>query len=301
MIDILTLTIVAGVFGLVFGSFAGASVWRLRARQLVEDKKAGEPYDKKEYKQLVGLTKSKLSGDRSRCLECRHELRWYDLLPLVSWMSTGGKCRYCRTSIGWFEPIIELTTAMLFATVFMTLAYLNGAESWPVIILMLAITLGLVVLFFYDLRWLLLPDVIMWPVIFLSAIYAGIQAYESGDGLAYLISTGYSVLILSGLYLGLWLASRGKWVGFGDVKLGLALGLLLGSWQLAFLALFLANLIGTLIVLPGLLRKTLSRRSQVPFGPLLIVGFFIAFLAGQPIIDWYIGLTTGFVGTLLML
>ena len=95
--------------------------------------------------------------------------------------------------------------------------------------------------------------------------------------------------------------SRGTWVGFGDVKLGLALGLFLADWQLGFLTLFLANLIGTLIVLPGLLTKKLSRKTMVPFGPLLILGFFISLFIGGPLISGYIELTNSLVNQTLML
>src|SRR3954468_7466811 len=84
------------ILGLCLGSFAGATVWRLRARQLVEDKAEGEKVDGKEYKKLLPLTQTTTATDRSRCLHCGHTLAWYDLLPLVSWVSTKGRCRYCH-------------------------------------------------------------------------------------------------------------------------------------------------------------------------------------------------------------
>ncbi|MGI9339470.1 MAG: hypothetical protein ACR2PP_02415, partial [Psychrobacter sp.] len=93
------------------------------------------------------------------------------------------------------------------------------------------------------------------------------------------------------IYLLLYLYSKGAWIGFGDVKLGVGLGLLLGQWQLAFLALFLANLIGTLIVMPSLVTGKLDRHSQVPFGPLLIAGTIISVLCGQWIIDTFFKLS----------
>lgn len=88
----------------------------------------------------------------------------------------------------------------------------------------------------------------------------------------------------------LYVISQERWVGLGDVYLGIALGLLLADWQLALVALFLANLIGSLVVLPGLMLGRLGRKAQVPFGPLLIVGATIAMLVGEQMIDWYIGL-----------
>ena len=114
-------------------------------------------------------------------------------------------------------------------------------------------------------------------------------------------SIAVSVLILGGLYLLLWTVSKGRWVGFGDVKLGLALGLLLVNWKLALLTLILANLIGTLVVLPGLVAKKLSRTSQVPFGPFLIAGFFISVVAGYPIINGYESFSIWLTSTMLML
>lgn len=278
--------VLIAVLGLMFGSFAGASVWRLRAYQLKEDKKLGEEYDKKEYDHLKKLTKHSVSSDRSRCLHCNHELQWHDLIPLLSWLRTGGKCAYCKKRIGWFEPIIELATAVLFVSVF----YFATSMAYPLLVtlLLLVISLGMVILFFYDQKWLLLPNSIMWTVIGLSALWWVWLAMNTNDLTALIISTSISIATLSGLYLLLWTISRGMWVGFGDVKLGLALGLLLAAdWRLALLTLFLANLIGTLLVLPGLLSKKISRRSQVPFGPLLIAGFYLSFFFGATVVEWY--------------
>lgn len=293
--------IISIVLGLLLGSFAGATVWRLRARQLVEDKAAGEAVPKSEYKKLKPLTKDSLTKDRSRCLSCDHTLEWYDLLPLVSWCSTGGRCRYCKQPIGWFEPLTEIVTATVFLLLYHNWVMTHGfADLWLLGLLAVAL-LGLIILFFYDLKWLLLPNVVMWPVIVLSAVISAVQWSQSSEPSLYALSTLGAVAILSGLYLVLWLVSRGRWVGFGDVKLGLALGLLLGDWQLAFLTLFLANLIGTLIVLPGLISKRLTRKSQIPFGPLLIIGFWLSLFFGTFILDWYSGLITGATTTMLML
>lgn len=281
------------VLGLVFGSFAGAQVWRLRARQLVEDKAAGEEYDKREYRRLVELTRHKGASDRSRCLSCRHELAWYDLLPLVSWLSTRGRCRYCQTPIGWFEPTIELGTAALFAVSYLfwpiplvePLALLQFA-LWLVIAVMMAI------LFAYDAKWFLLPDRVVFPTIALAGVFAGLSLWLGRAPYELAVDVAASLAILSGIYLVLWLVSSGRWIGFGDVKLGVILALLVADWQLAFLTLFLANFIGCLIILPGLATRKLSRQTQIPFGPLLILGCYLSFFFGAGIIDWYLSTTT---------
>lgn len=270
------------------GSFAGASTWRLRARQLAEDKADGEEVSASEYKKLISLTKASLLQDRSRCLHCGHPLAWYDLLPLVSWISTRGKCRYCHKKIGYFEPLIEISVAAFFvASYAFWPAPIAGSMDVGLLALWLVAGVLLAILFAYDAKWFLLPNRVMFPLIAVAAVAAFLQIMSASDAVSVLINVLLATFILSGLYLVLWLASRGQWVGFGDVKLGLALALLLADWQLAFIALFAANFIGCLVVIPGMLSGKITRKTRVPFGPLLILGGVIAFLFGGPITEWY--------------
>lgn len=278
---------ILAIMGLILGSFAGASVWRLRARQLVQDKAAGEEYDKNELKRLIPLTKTSFKTDRSRCLHCNTSLQWYDLLPLVSWISTKGRCRYCKKSIGVFEPIIEAGTAMLLASFYVYWAQVAMLDIGLLFIVWIVTLILLVILFAYDAKWFLLPDVIMFPFIALSFIISLQSILVSDNGVQSIVNTAGSVAIFSGLYLILWLISRGAWIGFGDVKLGLGLGLLLGDWKLAFLALFLSNLIGLGAVLPGLVSKKLSSKAHIPFGPFMILGFLVTLYFGIGIYNWY--------------
>jgi leader peptidase (prepilin peptidase)/N-methyltransferase len=286
--DQLLIYVFLTILGLMMGSFAGATVWRLRARQLIEDKAAGETVDKEEYKTLAPLTKNKFASDRSRCLHCGHLLAWYDLLPLGSWLSTKGRCRYCHQKIGNFEPLIEICTALFFIG-----SYFFWPQSFmdPFVVahfvLWLIAGVMLVILFAYDMKWYLLPNRVVFPLIAISAVIAFLVLTRTHDVAGALLSLCISVAILSGLYFVLWVASKGAWIGFGDVKLGLALALLLGQWQLAFLALFAANLIGLLVVLPGMFSGKVSRKTRVPFGPLLILGTGIAMLGGTSLIQWY--------------
>lgn len=274
--------------GLCMGSFAGATVWRLRALQLVKDKANGEVVDKNEHKQLLLLSKSAFVNDRSRCLHCGHELAWYDLLPLASWVMLGGKCRYCKKKIGWFEPTIELGSAIFFV-----LSYL----AWPLslqtpieiaqFVLWLVAGVLLIILFAYDLKWFLLPNYVVFPLIGITFVSALLHMSSSTDIATSLINIFASIMILSGLYGLLWLVSKGQWIGFGDVKLGLALGLLLSDWQLAFIALFVANVVGSLVVIPAMLAGKVTRKTRVPFGPFLIVGTVISAWFGYNIINLY--------------
>lgn len=282
------LAVILGVTGLIFGSFAGATVWRLRAQQVVEEKAAGELVDADELKRLKPLSKGTFrASDRSRCLHCGHELAWYDLLPLVSWLGLRGKCRYCHVSIGYFEPVIELGVALLFvASYLLWPAPFTGLEVVRFVLWLLA-GVALTILFVYDLKWSLFDTRVLWLAIGLAAAFAGLGLLGTTDLAGRLTSLAVAVLILAGLYFLLDKASKGRWVGEGDAKLGLALALLLGKWELAFIALFAANLIGTLVVLPGLLTGKLSRTARVPFGPFLIAGMLVAFFAGTWIVTWF--------------
>lgn len=280
--------VVLAVLGLCLGSFAGASVWRLRARQLVEDKEVGEKVDAKEFARLEGLAHVKQTKDRSRCLHCGHALAWYDLLPLISWLSLGGKCRYCHKRIGYFEPIMELAVAAFFVLSYALWPFdlsgwvaLMGFGAW------LLAGVGLAILFAYDLRWFLLPNPVVFSVIGVAAIAAVGHLLQTSDIGGALLNLLGAILILSGLYLILYVVSKGAWVGFGDVKLGLALALLLADWRLAFLALFAANLIGCIIVIPGMIAGKIKRQTHIPFGPLLILGTIVAMFFGQTILNWY--------------
>jgi leader peptidase (prepilin peptidase)/N-methyltransferase len=276
------------LLGLVLGSFAGATVWRLRARQLVADKKAGEAVDHAEYTQLKKLAGQKVSKDRSRCLHCSYTLRWYDLIPLVSWLSLRGRCRECHKPIGVMEPLIELGTALFFVLSYALWPYaLTDATAIASLVVWLVAGVGLAIMFAYDAKWYLLPDSINFAVIGLGLVAATLAVASSDNPSGAALSVLGSVVVLSGIYYVLYLVSQGRWIGFGDIKLGLGLGLLLADWQLALIGLFLANLIGCLIVVPLLLLGKLKRNAQVPFGPLLIGGVVIAQLVGVGIVEFY--------------
>lgn len=276
--------------GLCLGSFAGAMVWRLRARQLATDKADHEEYDKDEYKRLKKLTTGKTINDRSRCLHCSYELRWYDLIPLVSWVSLKGKCRQCHTPIGYLEPLIELGTMLFFVLSYMFWPYpLDTTLETVRFIIWLIAGVGLAMLFTYDIKWFLLPDKVNLTVIGLGIVSATVVVLQSPDWLGTILTITVGAVILSGLYLVLYVISRGRWIGFGDIKLGLGLALLLADWRLAFVALFAANLIGCLIVIPAMVSGKLQRDSHVPFGPLLILGFVVAQLAGAYLVETFLG------------
>ena len=277
--------------GLCLGSFAGATVWRLRARQLVSDKKNKEPYDHKEYTRLKKLLGSGVLKDRSQCLHCKYELKWYDLIPVVSWLRLGGKCRNCKHPIGKFELLMELGVAAFFV---LSYAFWPGGVGTGLeiahFVLWLAAGVVMAVLFAYDTKWFLLPDSFNIALVVIGLGIVGVSAAQTQDVAGTIFTALGAVGVLAGLYAVLYLVSKGRWVGLGDVKLGIGLGLVLVDWQLAIIALFLANFIGCLIVIPLLAGKKIKRNSHVPFGPMLIAGTVLAWFIGWPILESYLSL-----------
>lgn len=280
--------------GLCLGSFAGATVWRLRARELdaiKNDKKDTEKegYNHKEYTRLKKLLGKGPLSDRSQCLHCGYELKWYDLIPVVSWLSLKGKCRKCQHPIGKFELFMELGVAAFFVLSFMFWpGGIHDGLQLAHFILWLIAGVIMAVLFAYDTKWFMLPDSFSIALAVVGLGIVGVSAAESQDITGTLLTAFGAVAVLSGLYAVLYAVSQGRWIGFGDVKLGVGLALILVDWQLAAMALFLANFIGCLIVIPLLVSKKLKRDSHVPFGPMLIAGTILAWFIGWPILDAYL-------------
>jgi prepilin signal peptidase PulO-like enzyme (type II secretory pathway) len=219
-------------------------------------------------------------------------LPWYDLIPVVSWLVLKGRSRFSGKPIGIFELAIEVAMAAFFALSFAF--WPHSFDSWQAVALFalwLVSGVGLAVLFAYDVKWFLLPDKVVYPLIAVGFAMAALHVASAPDMFSAALDTLYAVLVLGGLYFVLHVVSKGRWVGFGDVKLGVFLGLVLGSWPLALLCLFLANFIGCLYVVPLMLMGKISRTSRVPFGPFLMLGFVVAALFGQTLVDWYLALT----------
>ncbi|HKX24085.1 MAG TPA: prepilin peptidase [Candidatus Saccharimonadales bacterium] len=259
-----------GLIGLAFGSFVGALVWRLH-----------------EGKDFV--------SDRSECEHCHHKLGPLDLIPLVSWLALKGKCRYCGAKIGVSAPLLEIIMATLFVgSYFVWPLPFETWQAWTSFGLWLVYLVGLMALLVYDLKWMILPNVIVFPLMGVAVVESAIRfSIQPGvTPLDWANSAIFGIITLAGLYWVLYTFSKGKWVGYGDVKLGLFMGIALG-FQRSLLALFLANIIGFLVVLPGVLTGKLKRTSRIPFGPFLIAAFVTAFLFGDKLINWYIGFILG--------
>ena len=225
---------------------------------------------------------------RSYCPHCKHALAWYDLIPLVSFVLLHRRCRYCKKSIAWQYPLVEASTAILFLLIFnhqslifdefSSLLIFNLAYFWIV-------AASLIVLFVYDLKHYILPDKILIPIIGLALFYQ-IFIWILVWIPAPLVQSLLSALGAASFFFAVFAVSRGRAMGFGDVKLAAFMGLFLG-WPNIFVALFAAFTLGGVVGTALILTKRKGMKSVVPFGPFLITGMFIALFWGKSIADWY--------------
>ncbi len=202
---------------------------------------------------------------RSYCPYCKQTLAWFELIPLMSFILQKGKCRKCHKKISWQYPLVELMTGALFA-------FIGFNVFWLFIAF-------LIVIFVYDLKHYIIPNEVIYPAIIIAFLY---RLFED---LNYLIAA----IVVSAFFLAIIFISKGKWMGRGDVKLVIFMGLILG-WPNIIVALFLAFLIGALvsIILISFKKKTL--KSQIPFGPFLSGATVIAMFWGNALIGWYLNL-----------
>lgn len=211
------------------------------------------------YRSGLGL------GGRSSCASCAATLRWWELLPVVSFFMLRGRCSRCETRISWQYPLVELWSGILFVSLY----YIFGFTIfYPLALLTFCIY---TVITIYDLRHKIIPD----PLVFFSIALALIFRFLAGGGmLDWFIGPILFVLFALG-----WLLSKGRALGFGDAKLALSIGLLLGG-PIGLSALAMAFWIGTAVTLPLVLfsMKKVTIKSEVPFAPFLLLGAWASLL-----------------------
>lgn len=201
-------------------------------------------------------------GGRSKCPHCGKTLTWYELVPIVSFLILRGKCRDCKGSISYQYPFIEILTGLVFATV--PLMFIPVFSIYIVILI-------------YDIRYKIIPDTLVYTSIVLSFLVTLLFGHPSGlDWLA-----GPILFLFFG---SIWFFSGGRAMGFGDAKLGLSVGLLLGLAE-GISAMVLAFWIGATFALIYMFlnkmnflknSKSLTMKSEVPFAPFIILGAWIS-------------------------
>lgn len=258
--------LVFGAFGLIIGSFLNVLVIRWGVRTL---------------------------GGRSACMSCGAIIRWYDNIPVLSWIFLFGRCRRCGARISLQYPIVELLTGALFA-------FIGGVPGLPLwqLALFCVIAATLVAIALYDLRHTLIPDA--WVYVFDALAVLAMGPLLLRDPALSLPLYALSGPLAAFPLFGLWAVSRGRWMGFGDVKLALGIGWLLGP-LLGVFAVFFAFVIGAVISVPLLALSSerwkrfaarftptpnspssawgFTMKSEIPFGPFLIASCIILWLS----------------------
>jgi leader peptidase (prepilin peptidase)/N-methyltransferase len=246
---------------------------------------------------LVVVDRMKAGRDwvrgRSECEHCKHTLSAVDLIPIFSWLISRGKCRYCHKSLSRAYPLTELFLGLAFVISYLLWPYdLSGAYNIALLVTWLVALVIMAGLFVYDLRWFLLPNKLVYPLIAISGVWVGILALHPDLTSPTVLDYGLSLLVSVGLFFLLSIVSRGKWIGDGDIRLGVAIGLFTGSWVQSWLVIFIASIVGVLSILPSVLRKKQSVnkviKMKIPFGPLLLIGLYIVVLFGTTVVDWYV-------------
>ena len=245
------------VLGLCFGSFVNMLIYRVAINYKLESKKFKVE-----------------SKNRSFCDYCGKQLNWYENIPVFSWLVLKGKTKCCHKKLPISYPIVELLTGLLFLIFY----FLGRPQESP-----LQFGVGLLIIVFlvfsamFDLKYMILPD--FSTVILITVAFLGV-VFDEPNVIPYLLSA----LVASGFLLILNLITKGKGMGMGDVKLAIFMGLFLGP-QKTIVAFYVAFIVGAIYGLILMALKKAKKKSQIPFGPFLILGIFVAWWFGEKIIQ----------------
>ncbi len=229
---------------------------------------------------------------RSECVNCHKKLKWYELIPVLSFLIQKGRCRGCKSKISWQYPLVEIVTGILFLLIFNLSAgrqvfNISMFQFFDLISLWLIFSL-LIIIFVYDLYHKIIPD--FWS--FLLAVVALIRLLIIDFQGFNLTATFWAGPILAFPFIFLWVISKGKWLGLGDAKLivgiGWFLGLVDGSSAI-ILGVWIGALMGLLLILISkinnskrlfFLTKNFTIKSELPFAPFLIIGTGLVYFLG---------------------
>jgi prepilin signal peptidase PulO-like enzyme (type II secretory pathway) len=238
--------------GLVFGSFISAITWRIPRGIKIMDLQA-----------------------RSICPKCKHEINWYDNIPLLSFLILGGHCRNCKKKISIRYPLIELSTAIGFVATVYFATNVQGVSLHVVYSILIYLVLFVILfsIFVIDFEHQIIPDELVYcgiVVVIISNLQSPISSLLAG-------------LICATLLLLVHLFTRGKGMGLGDVKFAVLGGMIVGL-KLSLIWLFLAFLTGATLGIILILGKKAGLKSKIAFGPFLIIAIPLALIFGDKIL-----------------
>src|SRR3989344_6080488 len=242
-----------------------------------------------------GWWRGRGKAGRSKCFSCGKTLAWYELVPLLSFLIQRGRCRGCRSRIAWQYPAVELLTSLGFLAVWQLFAsplFLFPNPYFLVPVYWLIISL-LIIILVYDLRHKIIPDGPVFAFIGLSLVATISRSFLAGvTGLDWHLLGAHllTALVFFLFFWALWYFSGGRWMGFGDAKLVVGVGLLLGpslGASAIVLAFWSGALVGVGLILYGKLRlrwlalagrrgASPTMKSELPFAPFIILGLALA-------------------------
>ncbi len=229
-----------------------------------------------------GTGKSIAKG-RSICMTCNHTLRWYELIPVFSFMIQSGRCRSCASSISHQYPIVEFITGIVFVSIahyFFPVLYISQISYIFLVSLFAFLFSILIVISVYDFRHKIIPDKLVY--IFSLISFLSIFVNQTGIGALFVKPTLIDVAVgplLALPFALIWWLSKGKWMGLGDSKLILGLGWMLGLYMglsALILSFWIGSIIGLLIM--AFSRKKVGLKTEIPFAPFLIFSSLLVFI-----------------------
>jgi len=233
---------------------------------------------------------------RSFCPHCKKKIKWFDNVPLISFILLKGRCRVCHSPISWRYPVVELTTGILFVLAAQNKLGRLGLLRVEDFLLTILLFSGLIVIFFIDLEHQIIPDEIVLPLIALFSLrqlFPLPTFFSNFSLLTSHFSTHFSLLTptlnpfitatISSLFLySIYFFTKGKGMGLGDVKLAFLMGLVLGFPQVV-VAFYLAFLTGAAVGIILILARKAKFGQKIPFGPFLAFSTIITCLWGEKI------------------
>ncbi|HQQ69874.1 MAG TPA: A24 family peptidase [Alicycliphilus sp.] len=266
-----------GVLGLLIGSFLNVVIHRLP--RMMERQWAAECA---QYAQDAGLASGSAAAapaepfnlvkPRSRCPSCGHQIRWYENIPVLSYLALRGRCAGCGTRISARYPLVELATAGLFYACAVRWGWSPTTLAWC------GFSAALVTLTLIDWDTTLLPDDITLPLLW-AGLLAAVLRWTAVQPVDAVIGAAAGYLSLWAVYWGFKLATGKEGMGYGDFKLFAALGAWFG-WQALVPIILMASVIGAIVGIGMKLASTLREGRYVPFGPFLAGGGLAAMLWG---------------------
>lgn len=221
-----------------------------------------------------------LSTPNSTCPKCDHEIRFYENIPVISWLLLRGRCSQCKNTISARYPIIEISTMILSVVV----AVFYGVSFTTVMVLLL--TWALIALTMIDVDHMLLPDQIVLPLLWIGLLVNINGTFVSLDQAVIGAAVGYMSLFSVFWLFKLLTGKEG--MGHGDFKLLALFGAWMG-WQLLPILILMASVVGASVGISLMIFKNHQREQAIPFGPYLAVAGWITLLYGDAIWSWYLG------------